>query len=150
MAVVIDAATQADIPALATLLQTLFTQESEFAPDAARQWRGLEMILARPGLGQIFIARDGVEVTGMINLLFTVSTALGEPVCWLEDMVVRPDKRGAGLGGQLIEHAIGYAEANGYARVTLLTDGVNADARRFYARHGFRQSDMVVMRKLFS
>ena len=148
MAVVIEPATPADIPSLVALLQALFVQESEFAPDADRQRRGVELILAKPEMGRIFVARDGGEIAGMINLLFTVSTALGEPACWLEDMVVKPGSRGAGVGGQLIEHVIGFARDEGYARITLLTDGGNAKARRFYTQYGFRQSDMVVMRKL--
>ena len=85
----------------------------------------------------------------MINLLFTVSTALGAPVCWLEDMVVRSDKRGAGIGGRLIEHAIAYAREKDYRRMTLMTDGNNPRARAFYLRHGFVTSDMVALRRHF-
>ena len=146
MAIVIEPAARGDVPDLVALLQTLFTQEAEFEPDAARQSRGIEMILSAPATGQIFVARENGTVVGMINLLFTVSTALGAPVCWLEDMVVRPDRRGAGVGGQLIEHAITFTCARGYRRITLLTDGTSSDARRFYERHGFARSDMAAMR----
>jgi GNAT superfamily N-acetyltransferase len=146
MAIVIEPAAQSDVSELVGLLHALFAQEQEFAPDAERQRRGLEMILSSPKTGRIFVAREKGETVGMINLLFTVSTALGAPVCWLEDMVVRPDKRGAGIGSRLVTHAIGFARAHGYVRITLMTDAGNADARRFYERHGFARSEMVAMR----
>jgi GNAT superfamily N-acetyltransferase len=82
----------------------------------------------------------------MVSLLFTISTAEGGPVCWLEDMVVRPHQRGSGVGSLLLHHAIEHARGNGYRRITLLTDRVNAGAIRFYGRHGFRPSEMNVLR----
>jgi GNAT superfamily N-acetyltransferase len=152
MVIVIEPATQTDLPGLVALLRALFTQEAEFRPDAELQRRGLEMILSSPTTGQIFVARENGpqgsgDVIGMINLLFTVSTALGAPVCWLEDMVVHPDARGDGIGGQLIEHAITFAREQQYRRITLMTDRNNDDARAFYLRHGFVTSDMVAMRR---
>ena len=143
---VIETATLSDLPGLVGLLQVLFAQEREFTPDPDLQRRGLELILADPRVGRIFVARAGCALLGMVSLLATVSTALGAPVGWLEDMVVRPDARGRGVGSRLIAHALEHARANGLARVTLLTDGDNADARRFYRRHGFAPSEMVAMR----
>ncbi len=142
----IEKAKQDDIGAMADLLRALFDQEADFAPDRAKQTRGLTLILNAPETGQLFVARRNGEVVGMIGLLFTVSTALGSRVCWLEDMVVRPDCRGSGLGSRLLAHAIDYASSQGFGRITLLTDRVNANAQRFYARHGFTLSEMTPMR----
>jgi GNAT superfamily N-acetyltransferase len=79
-------------------------------------------------------------------LLFTISTAAGGPVCWLEDMVVRPDRRGSGLGGRLLGHAIDYARAHHFSRITLLTDRDNERAIRLYQRQGFQRSAMTALR----
>lgn len=154
MAIVIEPATPDDVPDLVALLHVLFSQEAEFQPEAALQRRGIELLLSQPMTGRIFVAREmdlqgSNAVVGMINLLFTVSTALGAPVCWLEDMVVHPDARGAGIGGRLIEHAITFAREQQYRRITLMTDGNNARARAFYLRHGFVTSDMVALRRHF-
>ncbi len=148
--IVVDAAQRSDLPALVALLQLLFEQEREFTPAPEKQWRGLELILDAPGTGQILVAREDGRVAGMVSLLFSVSTALGERVCWLEDMIVHPEARSGGIGTQLITHALDYARSHGYARVSLLTDDTNSDARRFYARHGFAHSDMVTMRHLIA
>lgn len=144
----IETATLADIPALCGLLSALFAQEAEFTPDTAAQARGLAMIISDPRVGTVLVARRDGEVVGMVNLLFTVSTALGERVVLLEDMVVASSVRGAGVGSALLTAAIDFARAQRCPRITLLTDRVNADAQRFYARHGFVASDMLPMRRV--
>lgn len=142
----LEAATVADIPQLADLLTILFTQEADFTPDRAKQIRGLQLIVEAPDRGRIFVARRGAEVLGMVSLLCSVSTAQGTLVCWLEDMVVRPEHRGGGLGRRLLQYAIREAKALGFTRITLLTDRVNDAAIRFYRRHGFCESAMVPLR----
>lgn len=136
----------ADIPDLCDLLNLLFTQEAEFLPDRAAQQRGLASIIQQPEVGQILIARQADKALGMVNLLYTVSTALGGRVALLEDMVVAPEMRGSGVGAQLLTRAIDVAKANGCLRITLLTDGVNKEAQRFYQRQGFVASPMVPLR----
>jgi GNAT superfamily N-acetyltransferase len=82
----------------------------------------------------------------MVNLLYTVSTALGERVALLEDMVVAPAARGVGVGARILEHAIQAARSSGCKRITLLTDGANESAQRFYQNHGFSISSMLPLR----
>ncbi len=142
----ISPATAQDIPALSALLSELFAQEAEFTPDAEAQARGLARIIESPATGVVLVARSGGEIVGMVNLLFTVSTALGARVALLEDMVVASRHRGAGAGSELLAQAISVARAQGCKRITLLTDQSNASAQRFYARQGFVPSGMLPMR----
>jgi GNAT superfamily N-acetyltransferase len=145
----ISAATEADIPVLCELLRELFTHESEFTPNADTQHRGLARIIANPQAGTILMAHDHDAVVGMVNLLFTESTALGSRVAVLEDMVVFPESRGKGIGTMLLQAAFQVARVEGCKRITLLTEGRNAAAQRFYARHGFGRSPMIPMRVQF-
>jgi GNAT superfamily N-acetyltransferase len=142
----IEEATGNDIPELADLLALLFTQEADFCPDREKQLDGVRLLVNAPDKGQIFLARLDGKTVGMVSLLFSISTAEGAPACWLEDMVVQPDQRDNGLGTRLLQHAIGYAKAHGFARITLLTDRSNDRAIRFYQRHGFRPSEMIPLR----
>lgn len=142
----VEIATSADIPALSELLSTLFSQEREFTPNRRAQSRGLSQIIGNPETGAVFLARHGGQVVGMVSILFTISTALGGRVAFLEDMVVSPHCRGAGVGARLLAHATAFARAQGCKRVTLLTDGGNAMAQRFYEKHGFAVSSMIPMR----
>jgi hypothetical protein len=55
----------------------LFGQEPDFRPDYNNQMRGLRLILEQPSRGRIFVLRSANTIIGMINLLFTISTAEG-------------------------------------------------------------------------
>lgn len=142
----IRTATPADLPALCRLLDQLFTQEAEFTPDRAAQERGLQSIIENAATGEILVTCEGERLLGMVNLLYTVSTALGAPAALLEDMVVDAGDRGRGLGTRLLEAAIATARSRGCRRITLLTDADNAEAQRFYARSGFARSPMIPLR----
>jgi GNAT superfamily N-acetyltransferase len=142
----INAANASDIPALCELLNILFSQEAEFKPDYQAQSRGLARIISNPEIGLIVVARQDGQVVGMVNLLYTVSTALGDRVALLEDMVVSPNARGSGVGSKLLEQAIQFARLEGCKRITLLTDRANESAQRFYQKHGFGFSSMIPLR----
>jgi len=143
----IAVAVNSDIPALCDLLEALFTQEVEFIPDREAQIRGLESVIEKEEVGDILVARDNGKVIGMATILYTVSTALGSRVGILEDMVVSSFGRGLGVGSQLLETALEFAQEKGCKRITLLTDSDNEGAHRFYQRHGFTISTMVAFRK---
>lgn len=143
----VDFATHDDLPAMADLLYDLFTLESDFQPERAKQLRGLQLILDTPALGRLFVLHVAGKVAGMANALITVSTAQGAPVLLLEDVIVGRAYRGGGHGRRLVDHVCAWARAQGMARVTLLADQDNAPALAFYARLGFEPSAMVVRRK---
>ena len=95
------------------------------------------------------LAIDG-RIVGMVNLLYTISTALGRRVAILEDMIVDPNFRASGFGAVLLEAAIQQATKEGCGRITLLTDHDNTRAIRFYERKGFIQSPMIPLRLLLN
>lgn len=142
----INQANLTDIPQLCILLDVLFSQEAEFKPNHELQGRGLSKILNNEGIGVILVARDSDKVIAMVNILYTVSTALGERVGVLEDFVVLPKYRNDGVGLELLSYALNFAKQKGCKRITLLTDDDNEDAQRFYLRNGFSRSSMVPFR----
>jgi GNAT superfamily N-acetyltransferase len=143
----IEPATLDDLSELAELLHDLFSQEADFTPDRERQVRGLRLILEQPSRGRIFVIRNDRMIVGMINLLFTISTAEGGFVVMLEDLVVHRDHRGRGLGTRLLEHAIAFAREKKFLRITLLMDP-NEEMLAFYRRQGFVDSTLHPMRYL--
>ncbi len=142
----ITVATLQDVPKLCALLQELFAQETEFIPNPEAHSQGLVEIISKPEVGAILVARQEDEIAGMLNLLYTISTALGARVALLEDMVVSPESRGLSIGSELIDYAIEFAKERGCQRVTLLADAQNQRAHKFYERHGFFKSSMVPFR----
>jgi ribosomal protein S18 acetylase RimI-like enzyme len=141
-----EPARQADLPQLVELLALLFDQEAEFKPDAGKQAAALQLILADPQRGRIYVARDGRRVVAMASLLFTVSTAEGGKAAWFEDLVVHPDYRRQGTGQKMLAYVIGQARNEGVLRITLLTDMQNERAQALYRRAGFVGSPMRPMR----
>lgn len=149
---VIRSANLGDIDRCCELLTILFEKEAEFSPDPECQKKGLQMIIENPSYGTAFVceSRNDGYITGMIVLLFSISTALGMKVALLEDMIVDPDFRSRGIGNHLIQHAVRFAEDKGFGRITLLTDADNGNAHDFYKKNGFTRSGMVAFRKNIS
>jgi ribosomal protein S18 acetylase RimI-like enzyme len=135
-----------DLPQLVELLALLFAQEIEFTPHEAKQRSALEMILADASRGRIYVARLEDKVVATATLLYTVSTAEGGRAANFEDLVVRPEFRGQGIGTALLAHVIEQARADGVLRLTLLTDGDNERAQALYRKLGFTHSAMRPMR----
>ncbi len=144
----IEPATIEDLPRLTELLFDLFTQEKDFTADRDRQMRGLRLILENPGRGRIFVLRSHGYIIGMINLLFTISTAEGGFVMILEDLVIDHQHRGHHFGESLLLHAIAFARNKSFLRISLLADNREHFSVGFFQRNGFIASDMVTMRLL--
>jgi ribosomal protein S18 acetylase RimI-like enzyme len=141
-----EVAKPGDLARLVELLGILFESEAEFSPDSKKQHAALQVLLADPAKGKIFVARDGREVVAMASLLYTISTAEGGKAALFEDLVVAPDHRKRGIGEALLKHVVATARAEGVLRITLLTDMQNERAQAMYRRAGFVGSPMKPMR----
>src|SRR5690242_84718 len=146
--VAIEPATAEDLDELSELLRELFSEESDFRPNKEKQLRGLRLIFEQPNRGRVFVLRRDHSIVGMINLLFTISTAEGGFVILLEDLVVHKEYRGQGYGSMLLDHAIEFARQKNFRRITLLTDRPELRSQNFFRKHGFYESPMLPMRLL--
>jgi ribosomal protein S18 acetylase RimI-like enzyme len=135
-----------DIADLVSLLTILFSQEADFTLHTTKQEKGLNMIIDNPNYGHILVATISDKIVGMVNLLYIISTAEGEKVVILEDMVVNPEFRSYGIGSTLLKEAIAFSKAQGCKRITLLTDFDNEKAINFYSKQGFKKSKMIPLR----
>src|SRR5437667_12149806 len=144
--VVLEPSTDADLDELSEMLGELFAQESDFRPDKQKQLRGLRLIFEQPSRGRVFVLRCDGAIVGMINLLFTISTAEGGFVMVLEDLVIHKEYQGKGYGAKLLQYAIDFAKQKNFLRITLLTDRPENVAQAFFRKHGFVESSMIPMR----
>lgn len=140
-------ARQDDVDELVRLLGLLFEGESEFSAEPSRQRAGLRSLLATAGPATVLVAERDDRVLGLVTLQLVVSTAEGGRAALLEDLVVDPTARGAGIGSMLVAAAVDHAANLDCCRVTLVTDAENVDAQRLYERHGFVRSTMLTMRR---
>jgi len=90
------------------------------------------------GLAAYLLAERDGEVIGHVFLKFTgTGSAPGYPD--IEDLYVREDCRGNGIGGLLISTCEEIAVDHGFARIGLSVNPVlNGGARRLYERLGYR------------
>lgn len=144
----VEPATIEDLPALTELVMNLFALSGDFSPDRTVQERGLQLILEQPNRGRIFVVRNQDQIFGMVNLLFTISTARGGFVILMEDVVIHPDHRGQGYGTMLLDYVADFAKKKHFKRITLLTDRISAESQEFFKKRGFEYSNMIPMRKI--
>jgi len=124
----------------------LFAIEADFAFDAARQRRGLEMLLAHEG-AVILVAEAEGQVVGMCSGQSTISTAEGGFALLVEDVVVAEPWQGKGLGRELLAALEQWGAERKIGRLQLLADRNNAAALEFYCRLGWQSTELVCRRK---
>ena len=144
----VEPATIEDLPDLVGLVMELMELQGDFTPDREAHERGLALILEQPNRGRIFVLRNDERIFGMVNLLFTISTALGGLVILLEDFVIHPDHRGQGYGSMLLDSVVEFSEKKNFKRITLLTDRIGEDVQNFFKKEGFEYSNMIPMRRV--
>ncbi len=144
----VEPSTIEDLPVLTELVMDLFSRSGDFSPDRATQERGLRLVLEQPNRGRIFVIRNKDKIFGMVNLLFTISTARGGFVILMEDLVVHPDHRGQGYGAMLLDYVVNFAKKKNFKRITLLTDKLSAESQEFFKKQGFEYSNMIPMRRI--
>ena len=138
-----------DIDILCELLFELFSQEIEFTPNKEVQQKALKTIILNENIGDIYVATINEKVVSMVNILYTISTALGTKVAIFEDFIVDRNYRNQGIGENLIDFVFEDLKAKNFSRITLLTDNDNLKAHKFYEKKGFVKSSMVPFRKSF-
>ena len=145
--VTIRNAHSADLEPMANLLKMLFSIEADFSADRSRQLEGLRMLLGNPR-ACILVADHGGEVVGMCTGQIVISTAEGGPSILVEDVVVREDFQGRGVGSQLMQGLYGFAEENRATRLQLLADCDNRPALKFYKKIGWDKTGMICLRRM--
>lgn len=74
----------------------------------------------------------GLGVIGMANYMLHESTAALTPVCYLQDLFVDSDERGAGVGQALIQWLVDEMKTQGWSRLYWNTAENNYRARGLY------------------
>ena len=144
----VEPATIEDLPELVQLVEELMSLHADFVPNPQAHEQALSMILEQPKRARIFVLRSETRIFGMVNLLFTISTAMGGMVILLEDFIIHPDYRRQGFGSQLIDYVIDFAKKKNFKRITLLADKMGSNSQKFFQEQGFNFAHMVPMRRV--
>jgi ribosomal protein S18 acetylase RimI-like enzyme len=97
----------------------------------------LDLFLEQPELGFVWIAYDEKGVAGISVVCYAISTSMGAVVAKLDDVSVKEDRRGQGIGTALIDQLKEQLRREAVTRIDVGVHMENPQARRFYERHGF-------------
>lgn len=128
----IRAATPADIPVIRQLIVELAVYERE--PDAVKASESdlhAALFGDRP-LAEAVLAEIAGEAVGLALFFSNFSTWAGKGGIYLEDLFVRPQARGQGVGKALLVHLAAVAVARGYSRFEWSVLDWNTPAIGFY------------------
>lgn len=132
---------------MSSLLSELFAIEDDFIVDAEKQSCGLKLLLDTPN-AVVLVAEEDERVIGMVSMQSLVSTAIGESVGLIEDMIVTQAHRSKGIGSSLLEALITESAKKNYGRLSLGADNRNSGAIAFYQKYGFTTSHMGLMYRI--
>ena len=97
---------------------------------------GVERLIAEPDT-EYLLAAAGTEPGGVCQLRYRYGVWMAREDCWLEDLFVREEDRGAGLGEALVAAAVERARVRGCGRIELDVSESNTSAWALYERMGF-------------
>jgi GNAT superfamily N-acetyltransferase len=104
--------------------------------------RALQLFLARPELGFIWLAVDDQSrALGACVVCYAISTSRGSLVAKLDDVVVRDGWQGCGVGAAMLTTLADHLRARGVTRIDSACHRDNGGAWRFYERLGFKPLD---------
>jgi GNAT superfamily N-acetyltransferase len=135
---VIRPATPEDLPAILSLVRELAAYERE--PDAVTGTLETYRTCLFPDHGQptawAHVAEADGEVVGIAVWFLTFSTWTGRNGIWLEDLYVRPEHRGSGLGRALLAELARICVERGYPRLEWTVLDWNTPALEVYRHLG--------------
>lgn len=133
-------AARADVPLVLRFIRELARyerMEDQVVADEAT----LERELFDEGGAEVLLAETGGEAVGFALFFHNFSTFLGRRGLYLEDLYVRPEARGAGVGTALIRELARIAVERGCGRLEWWCLDWNEPSIRFYRALGAEPMD---------
>jgi ribosomal protein S18 acetylase RimI-like enzyme len=97
----------------------------------------LDLFLERPELGFVWLAFDEHGIAAMCVVCYAISTSMGAVVAKLDDVSVKEDRRGLGVGTELLSQLKEQLRRESVTRIDVGVHLENPEARRFYEKLGF-------------
>lgn len=131
-------ATAGDAETVARLLDTFNREYDTETPGVEVLRERLRRLLPE---GDVIALLIGDPAIGVALLTLRPNVWYDGPVGLLDELYVAPERRNAGLGTALLRTAEQAVRARGGEVLEINVDGYDTDARRFYERHGYRNSE---------
>jgi GNAT superfamily N-acetyltransferase len=121
-----------DVPIILELIRDLATYER--APDevTATEEQLVDVLFGERPTAEVLLAFEGKLPVGFAVYFYNFSTWLGRPGLYLEDLFVKPEKRGKGYGRALLVELAKIARDRGCGRMEWAVLDWNEPAIKFY------------------
>jgi GNAT superfamily N-acetyltransferase len=125
-----------DVPIILQLIRDLATYER--APDEviATEEQLLDVLFGEKPTAEVLLAFEAESAVGFAVYFYNFSTWLGRPGLYLEDLFVKPEKRGKGYGRALLVELAKIARDRGCGRMEWAVLDWNEPAIKFYRSLG--------------
>jgi len=140
-------ATEADVPLILQFIRDLAEYEKLADRVVATEESVRRTLFGSPRFAEVvFAVVDGKEA-GFALFFHNYSTFLAQPGIYLEDLFVKPEMRGRGIGKALLAHLAKLAKERGCGRVEWAVLDWNTPSINFYKSIGaVPLSDWIVFR----
>jgi GNAT superfamily N-acetyltransferase len=130
-----------EVPIILQLIRDLATYER--APDdvVATEEQLVDVLFGERPVAEVLLAFEGESPVGFAVYFYNFSTWLGRPGLYLEDLFVRPDRRGKGYGRALLVELAKIARDRGCGRMEWAVLNWNEPAIKFYRALGAKPMD---------
>jgi GNAT superfamily N-acetyltransferase len=132
----IRAATESDLPLILQFIRDLAKYEKLEDRVVATEEKLRTTLFGNPRFAEVLIAEDENEPLGFALFFHNFSTFLGRPGVYLEDLFVKPEHRGRGVGKALLARLAAISNERGCGRVEWAVLDWNTPSIDFYRALG--------------
>ncbi len=135
-----------DIPNILDLIKELAEYEKLSDEVSADEIKLKNTLFGKTKYAEVLIAEYNGKPAGQALFFYNYSTFLAKPGIYLEDLFVKPEYRGKGIGKKLITNLIQIAKEKDYGRVEWAVLDWNESAIKFYKNLG---AELMIDWKIF-
>ena len=139
---------EADVPLILRFIRELAEYEKLLDTVTATEDSLRASLFGPNPAAEVVIAYAGDEPAGFALFFQSFSTFVGRPGLYLEDLYVRPDWRGRGLGRRLLTHLARIAVDRNYGRMEWSVLDWNEQAIAVYRKVGATPMDEWTVQRL--
>jgi len=146
----VRSATENDVPIMFALIKELADYEKLSDQISTSEEQLKNTLFGVDSFVEVLIAEFEGKTVGYALFFKNFSTFLGKPGFYLEDLYVKPEMRGKGIGKALLDKIISLAKERNYGRVEWSVLDWNESAIDFYKKIGAKPLDDWTIFKLTS
>lgn len=134
-------ATENDVPIILSLINAIAEYEKLSHQVVATEDKVRETLFGKTKYAEVIIAEYEGTPVGQALFFHNYSTFLTQPGIYLEDLFVKPDFRGKGIGKELLKSLVKIAKERNCGRIEWVVLNWNKPAIDFYESFGSKPMD---------